>query len=435
MSGTFFGLELGKRALQANRMGMDVTGNNVANANTSGYSRQRVNLVTGPPYTASSYPNGDIYQLGTGVNVGNIERIRNTYIDGQIRSNLSQIGYQEEEQQVLQRVEALFPDSVDEGVQVYINDFFNGWQEVNENPLDQGIQSGLLEKGKALATAMNQSYEQLGIISKELNTEQSDLINEVSILTDRIVQVNSSIAKSHAENNNVLLDERDLLLDDLAKLVKIDVKTNNDNKDLIDVSVNGIALITGTTNSFDAANFNTTDVGGSVGSILNAQTRVNNYTDKLTKLADAIAKEINGVYPEEDKFFKDQSDALKNKKIIELDDDASVDTQIALEVAQLRNKKIDTLGEDLGKDEGVTFEAYYQDLMVTIGEESKTAGQLLETYEAIGDQLFAQQQSVSGVSIDEEMTNLLQYQYGYQAASKIITTIDEMLETLLGIIR
>ncbi|ACV61587.1 flagellar hook-associated protein FlgK [Desulfofarcimen acetoxidans DSM 771] len=430
MSGTFFGLEIGKRALQANKTGMDVTGNNVANANTTGYSRQRVNLVTGPPYTGSGY------QLGTGVNVGDIERIRNNYIDGQVRSNLSQIGYQEKEQNVLQKVEALFPYSVNEGMQVYLNDFFNGWQEVNENPLDKGIQAGVLEKGKALAAAMNQSYEQLGIIRKDVDTEHTDLVSQVGKLTERIVKVNESIAKSHAENNNVLLDERDLLLDRLAKLVKIDATMNNDNKALVDVSVNGVALITGTANNFNAANFDTPDVGGSVGSLINTGSRIDNYKEKLEKLANAIAEEINGLYTGEGKFFKDLSNAsdsktLNNNKIIELDDNASVDPQIALEAAQLRNKKIDSLGED----EGITFESYYQDLMVTIGEESNSAGQLLETYEAIGDQLFAQRESVSGVSIEEEMTNLLQYQYGYQAASKIITTIDQMLETLLGIIR
>ena len=431
MSGTFFGLEMGKRALQANRMGMDVTGNNVANANTPGYSRQRVNLVTSLPYTGSNYQNGDIYQMGTGVNVGDIERIRDSYIDEQVRSNLSQIGYQEKEQQVLQRVEALFPDSVNDGMQSYLNEFFNGWQEVNENPLDQGLHEGLLEKGQALATVMNQSYEQLGIIRKELNTEHTDLVSEVSRLTERIVQLNDSINKSYAKANNVMLDERDLLLDDLAKLVKIDVTTNNDNQALVDVRVNGIDLIIGTTNSFDAANFDTPNVGGSVGSIINTQSQVDDYTDKLKRLAGAIAEEINGVYTENGEFFKDQTDALENDRIIELNDNASIDTEIALEIAQLRNKKIDSLGED----GGVTFESYYQDLMVTIGEKSNASGQLLETHEAIGDQFFAQRESVSGVSIDEEMTNLMQYQYGYQAASKIITTIDQMLETLLSIVR
>ncbi|WP_066637337.1 flagellar hook-associated protein FlgK [Desulfolucanica intricata] len=448
MSGTFFGLEIARRALQANRMGMDVTGNNVANANVEGYSRQRANFVSSLPYTGSNYQNGQIYQLGTGANVGDIQRIRDEYVDYQLRSNLSEISYWEKNRQLLQRVEAIFPDPANTGIQMHLNEFFNGWQEVNENPQDKGLRVGLLEKSRALTLSINQSYEQLNVVLDNLNKEHEVLVAEVERITGRICQLNEAIYKSYAKNNNVLMDERDLMLDELAKLVKIEVKPNTGDKDLVNVSVNGKQLINGTQNlltgeNFDKDIFNTVDVGGSVGSVVKVREQINGpdgYMQKLQKLASQITEKINGVYENHNsdfKFFKPLEN-LQSNKIIELNlatgdeiivgSGAAGDTQFALEISQLRNKKIEELDNN-------TFESYFQEVMVSIGEAGNAAGQLLYAHESIGDQLYAQRESVSGVSIDEEMVNLMQFQFGYQASAKILTTIDEMLETLLNTVR
>ena len=451
MSSTFFGIEIAKRSLQTQKIAMDVAGNNVANASTTGYSRQRVNMVSNIPYQVSGSSNG-VLQLGTGVTVENVQRLKDEYIDRQSRSNLGQLGYWEQDQQTLQRVEAIFPNSDNGALQTAMDDFFNGWQSINEYPLDSSLRTSVLEKGKSLADTLNQDYQQLSVIGENLDEQLNSTKEQISQLCDQIISVSDAIDHSYAKDNNVLLDKRDLLLDNLAKLVKIDVRQNDDNKNLVDVTVGGVSLISGTSN--DSASFfeNTVDVdgfegasiGGTIGGILDARTQVGNYMSDLKTLAGSIAKAINDVYTSngvDALFFKSQEDIDPDSNyIIELavttgddikvglQEGASGDTTIALAIAQLRNQNFEELGNS-------SFEAYNQQLMVTIGEESSSAQQMQDNYQAINDQLYALQQSVSGVSIDEEMTNILEYQTGYQAAAKVMTSINDMLDILMNIIR
>ena len=451
MSSTFFGVELAKRGLQAQRAGMNVVSNNVANVNTDGYSRQRAYLVSSIPYNVADCPNG-VYQLGTGADLSDVQRLRDSAVGRLNQNNLGELGFWEQDQQVLSRVEAIFPDAVDGGMEMYLDDFFNAWQSVNENPLDSGLKVGVLETGRSLSSAMNQYYEQLTNIGNNLNDQLTTTKDRITRLCGQIIDLGKSITKSYANNNNVLLDQRDNLVDELAKLVKIDVKTNQTNNDYLDITVDGISLINGTNNSSESVEY-TVDSGGAIGGIIYAQTQVGKYRGNLKTLAHAIVEEVNGVYANppinedppvtrpDEKFFKDQDTDPESMIIMELDvtygsdvkvglhDEASGDTRIALAIAQLRNKKITT--DNLN----CTFEAYNQNLLVGIGQESKSAQQMQDTYQSINDQLYAQQQSVSGVSIDEEMANLMQYQVGYQSAAKIFTSMDEMLQTLLDMVR
>ncbi|MDQ0285607.1 flagellar hook-associated protein 1 FlgK [Desulfofundulus luciae] len=512
MPGTFFGLEIARRGLQTHRTAMDITGHNVANADTPGYTRQEaVIAVTGPyanPTLGSRLIPG---QLGTGVEATMIRRIKNEYLDVQARDSISSREYWQVQEEIFGRIEAVFPEPGASGIAGTLTRFFNTWHDLNNTPQDPGVKAAVAETGDELATMMREAYQQLEDISGSILKVDSsnnvtggqlkDQVDAVNEILRQIRELTESIKRVYAQGNqpNDLLDRRDLLLDRLAEygpvsvtyltnggkptgeialtFFGVDVRAADVAVELVPVveqssgKVKEVKLQIGNNQPVSLTNY-PADLprAGSLagleetraridGYIDQAGNKVEGYKDKLENLAGALTSVLNQALnyghdtdpstPNPDKidFFTGSlagKDFAVNPEIMK--DPTKIDGTNALYVARLATTGMDgtqgfVLGEDAGGNpvkvdlanlSGTTFNEYFNALLADIGARSGSASDMADTQRAVAEQVESLRQSVSGVNLDEELSRLIQYQYGYQASARVLATIDEMLDYLIN---
>jgi flagellar hook-associated protein 1 FlgK len=162
MPGTFFGLEIARRGVNVHRATLNITGHNIANANTEGYSRQQAVIEASTPWTlpdlATKMQPG---QLGTGVLSEQVRRIRDYHLDLQYREAGSNMGYWQKKLDVAQQIETLFPEPDGPGIQATLLEFFNNWHDLNNDPQDPGVKAAVAEAGDELAATIRHTHEQL----------------------------------------------------------------------------------------------------------------------------------------------------------------------------------------------------------------------------------------------------------------------------------
>ncbi|MHB8984656.1 MAG: FlgK family flagellar hook-associated protein [Eubacteriales bacterium] len=482
MPGSFFGLEISRRGLQVHRNAMDITNHNIANASTPGYSRQEGVIEASDPWTLPDLTTRmQPGQLGTGVITDSIRRIRDNYLDSQYRQSSSFEGYWEKKLDVIKRAEALFPEPDGRGVQAELLNFFNDWQDLNNNPQDIGVKKALAESGDELAGIFRQLYSQLKDIGssimaqdtvesppgyiKIVSGEMSDQVDQANQLLTRIADLSNTITRLivNGAQPNDLMDQRDNLLDELSKLGRLDVETEENgavtvkliggNTDATVLSAdasgktiasridiyNGVAdgdnylFIDGVQalNLTDLADSSAaTYTGASQGSILGLESsRLENVDimDQIDSLAQAIIGNVNdkaGIT-----FFSGAGAADMALDVNVKNDPNLIVGENALAVAQLRSTQV------LIGAVNVTFESYYQGIVAGVGGKTDHYTNMLENQQAIAQQLTSMKQSVSGVSVDEELSKVIQYQYGYQASAKMLGVQDEMLDYLINRMR
>lgn len=223
----FFGLEIGKRALMTQQMALTVTGHNIANTNTSGYSRQVANMVTTTPYYSPSLVGGNgVGQLGTGVEVDAIYRARDAYLDRQIHYESQAGSYWNELQTTLGRLETIVNETSDTGLRSVLDQFWEAWQDVSANPESTAVRRVLAERGQAVADAFQHTYKQLTELRADMNANVRIKVDEINSIAAQIAELNGKISmiKNTGQQANDLEDKRDLLLDQLSEIVNIEVK-------------------------------------------------------------------------------------------------------------------------------------------------------------------------------------------------------------------
>ncbi|MDI6906163.1 MAG: flagellar hook-associated protein FlgK [Thermoanaerobacterales bacterium] len=454
MLSTFFGLEIARRGLMAQRAAMDTTSHNIANANTEGYTRQQAvhtaeNPYTIPMMTQKVTPG----QLGTGVTVSEIRRVRDSIIDSHVRWALGDAGYWEERSDALARVEALFPEPTDYGLQSVIGKFFNYWQDLNNNPQDPGLKAAVREAGEELTSMVKVTYGQLVDNRDGLENDLENKVDEINNLADQIAAINQAIASlGNADYKaNDLMDRRDVLLDKLAAIGEIQVTSLADGQ--VEVRLFGEVLINGTnppanvTGDFPlnggspftvtigtspAVNVTTLADANAPGSLVgleSARQKVIGYINNLNELAQALITQVNAKHPDNgttraDFFAGTDASSFSVHPDIILDV-TKIDGTLALDVAGLRDDAIAALGD-------TTFEGFYTQLVTRIGTDVSGAADRVKSAQAVREQLQNLRQSVIGVSIDEELANLTQYQYAYQASARVVTVLDAMLDTIIN---
>lgn len=219
MLNSFYGLEMGKRALNAFRLGLQTVGHNVSNMKTEGYSRQRVNLSTMPPYADPGIPG----QIGMGVKVDEIVRIRDEFLDFQYRSSLATLGYWDKIHALYTAVQNYIPEPAKPGVRVSMDKFFGAMQTLQENPEDAAARRALVEAAKSLGGTLSGVVKGLESYSKAINDEVKSSVDQANRILHEIASLNKQIyrAKALGHNPNDLLDKRDLLLDKISGLMDV----------------------------------------------------------------------------------------------------------------------------------------------------------------------------------------------------------------------
>ena len=251
MLNSFYGLEMGKRALNAFRLGLQTVGHNVSNMKTEGYSRQRVNLSTVTPYTmpGESRPGGP-GQIGMGVKVDEIVRIRDEFLDFQYRSSLATLGYWDKINKLYEAIQNYIPEPVKPGIRVSMDNFFNAMQKLQENPESTAARQTLVEAASSLGGTLSGVIKGFESYSKALNDEVRTSVDEANRVLREIASLNKQIyqLKALGQNPNDLLDQRDLLLDKISRMMDVTfqepLKVGDTNGEFF-MTLNGRTLIQG----------------------------------------------------------------------------------------------------------------------------------------------------------------------------------------------
>ena len=456
--GTFSGYNIGKSALVTASNAEDVVGNNVANADTEGYSVQRVDIAEAPAVAVAA--NGTMStagQFGTGVRSAAITRARDQFVDESLRDAYSRKGAQDAIDKQLAGVESVINEPGEAGINSALNNFFNAFNDVENNPEDPGIRATAVGAGQNLAHKLRITQQSLDAngeqIADQINIDQS----QVNTIAHRIADLNAQIRRVTAshEQPNALLDQRDLQLDKLAKLVNVKSTLQRDGS--VNVNIGGTELVAGD----KARDVNLADLvtrghlknGTLYGDVkaLSSLTELQGHLDDLTNTFTAQVNSTHAAGAGLDgttglplftgsgarDIDVNQNVALHPEKLaaaavpaVAGDPVPPGDASNAVRIYQLKDKIVDA-----GPLSGHTLSRYYNHLVTQIGAEASNAKSASDLVGATITQLETQRSSTSGVNIDEEATKLIQYQRSYQAAAKVISANDDMLTSLLGMVR
>ncbi|HXD55653.1 MAG TPA: flagellar hook-associated protein FlgK [Solirubrobacteraceae bacterium] len=425
---TLQGLQTALSGLLAEQQAMDVAGHNITNANTEGYSRERVVMETGPeiPIPSLSAVTGQGAQLGTGVTIETYTRIRNTYLDSQYRTQNSTLSGAATQAEELEQAESAFNEPSSAGISSQLSNFWSAWNSLAAAPTSEAAKEGVVAAGQRLATAFNQLSAQLQTISSQATQQyeaRTGPSGEVADYARQIAQLNEQIkqAEQARQPPNDMLDRRDLLIDKLSSLANVTVTQQPDGTDTIAFGDAAKPLVEGATVNWPQTL--TSAAGGQLGALLSLTGPGGGLTvfaSELDAVAASVAATVNELHTSTPFFTGTTAATLKvavsSPEVQASSTAAPGGNDVALAIAGLR---------------GGTAEQGYSALVGLVG--STVAGakdeqaNLQTTLTAIGNQ----RQAVSGVSLDEEMTNLITFQRGYQASARTLTAMDEMLETLI----
>ncbi|MBI1822271.1 MAG: flagellar hook-associated protein FlgK [Nitrospirae bacterium] len=467
MSGLFGIFDIGKLAMQANQKAISVTSNNIANVNTPGYSRQEAIFETTPSEQTGAGP------IGTGVQIGQIRQMVDKFLEGQIQSENSSLGGYQVDQNTLSRLESIFNDSQGTGLQQALGGFFSSLQDLANKPQGLTERTMVLSKAQILSQQFANAWSQMQDIRNNLNSDVAGTINTVNSLAARIAELNGRISQTEitGQQANDLRDQRGRLLNELAD--KIDISTFENSQGQMTVMITGgkplvegirTNAIQGAVNpgnsgflniEFVPANGTPVDItssiaGGRLKGLLDMRDNVvPGFMTQLDQLASAVITEVNLQHQAGfdlngnagGNFFAPTAPgasaagtmavAIAAPNLIAASSTAAGvpgDNGNALLLAQLQNKSVAALGS-------ATFQDFYGNFAGQIGTQAQSAQWNLSAQKGMMQQLSARRESFSGVSLDEEMTNLMQYQRAFQASARLITSADEMMQTLLDMKR
>lgn len=309
MGSTFSGLGTMVRGLSTQQAAQNTMGHNIANANTPGYSRQRVNMVTTYPQTV--YGGNGSYQLGTGSTVQSVTRIRDAFTDKQMWAQLNTLGYATTKSDALARVEDVYREPTDLGLQALMDQFWSAWKTVADNPADLGGRTVLRERGVTLANAIQSANTDLNTIISDINATIKLKIDRVNEISDEILALNKQISRIEMgglDHANDLRDRRDLLVDELSQLAG--ARVVEDSKGNYIVQAGGATLVDATnvtklTYKTDASNLEPMDPDYGF-----VRTTIVADSPGPEQLINFSGGEIKGYIESRDVSAKDQLDTL-----------------------------------------------------------------------------------------------------------------------------
>ncbi|MCR5123853.1 MAG: flagellar hook-associated protein FlgK [Treponema sp.] len=246
MSSTFGSIELGKRSLMAHMQQISTAGHNISNADTEGYSRQRVQVkATDPLYRPDLSRAETPGQLGQGTSIESVNRLRDELLDQRIVAQSNRETYWETRDKYYSMIEDIYNEPEEISVRGTMDKYWQGWQELSVYPESQAARQAVVTRGESLAEAIQQRFKSLSGVGTLINGDIEGSVKQVNNLTKQIAALNEEIVKSKAigDNPNDLLDRRDLLIDDLSKIVNI--TTDNRDSDEFMIHLEGHILVQG----------------------------------------------------------------------------------------------------------------------------------------------------------------------------------------------
>lgn len=226
MRTTFFGLEIARSALTAQQRALDVTGHNIANANTPGYTRQAASMAANNPFTVPGLNKPTTPgQVGTGVRVVSIDRLRDQFVDMQVRTENKSMGYWEARANTMEKIETIVNEPSDASLRSVLDKFWEGWQELSKNPESVAVRSVVRQRGIALVETFNHLDRMYFDLQRDLDASIKVKVNEVNSFAQQIHDLNRQILSIEAggDKANDLRDKRDFIIDKMSRIVDVNV--------------------------------------------------------------------------------------------------------------------------------------------------------------------------------------------------------------------
>ena len=476
MLGLFGTLQLGARGLATQRQGVEVAGHNLANASNPAYSRQRLSI------RSTAEVMGQYGPVGTGADATGIQQVRSQILDSQIVSERSVGGSLEAQQGALQYAQARLGQQLDRlssgsegttaangvggGRQIAsgLADLFNAFQSLSTNPTSLSERNIVLSRASELSTQFNQLDSGLAGLDTQLNQTVTSDVRSANGLLDEIAHLNAQISRIEGGGMgaaNDLRDQRQAKLEELAQVVRVD--TVEQEGGTVDVAIGGVLFVNGGTASTHLETFDPGDgrllvraegtadalsiTGGRIHGTIDARDgALQELRNAIRGIASNLISEVNAAHA--DGFGLDGStgapfflgtsaadmrvnpDLANNPGRLQASADPAApgNNVIALRLAQIGTRPLAALG-------GQTLSGRYTQGVSDIGEALASVNRQISDQDAITSMLETQRDSVSGVSVDEEMTDLTRFQRAYQASAKLINTVDELLDITIGLKR
>ena len=507
MRSTFAGLSIASSGLFAAQRALDITGHNIANTNTKGYSRQRLNTSAQDPMSIM----GGQGQLGLGVKMQFISQVREEMLDIKYRQEVNTLGEWEEKYTSLTQVEAVFNEPSDTGIRKIMDNFFQGINSLTKDPSSPTNRSVFLQNAIGLAQNFNDMHQRFEKMVLDSNEEVEASVRSINSMASQIAKLNRQIMESELDGSsaNDLRDARNVIIDDLSKLVDLEVKNipiNEGKMSTLTILIQGTPLVSHVDTNvlvidpnkdhplftdgqlmspqrFELQNIKVSNIKWASGSSLNQEKLggaiggqlqqrdgfkdetkgIPYYMRFLSEFANEFAKKINtihsagfalnGAAPSGENLFegdglssfigassiKVNQNLLDNPTLLSLGqgDGALDNNKNALEMLNLRTEKtfkiemVYTLGGSVVLGEG-TPEDVLKTMIASLGVDGQEAKRMFTNQQYLTEEVDSFRLSVSAVSQDEEMANMIKYQHAYNAAARMITTIDEMIDVIIN---
>lgn len=482
------GLYSSVQGLLTAQRAVDVASHNLSNSETEGYSRQRAEQSANTPMGFNPYG-----QIGTGVKIDAINRIRDTLLDRQVRDQMSPLGESEARAEALGQIEEMLGEPGEAALTTNLAKYYDAWQKLSAAPENYSLRITLREAATNLANTFNRLFNDLQGIRQDLYDRINTKIDDINAKVQQIAELNREITASHTagQNPNDLKDQQDLLVEQLSKMVDIQALVSP-SSGATNVYVGGTPLVV-ETDAFklapaainplsDAAVVNFVGTGqpipirsGELQGMLDVRNVVlgvlapttagqpNGLIFQLNTMAAQLIADTNALHQQG--FGLDGSTTLDffngtdaatiavNQNITNLANGLDLiaaaandpgglaggpgDNGMALQIIQRRNAL--TLGGDPVAVPAIppkeSFESFWKRELTNVAVLGQSANRNTETRTTLVDSIRERRDQVSAVSSDEEMANVIRFQKAYAASAKMISTIDEMLDLLINMKR
>jgi flagellar hook-associated protein 1 len=468
----FSSLQIGVSGLLAHRRATEVAGDNLANVNTEGHSRRRVELRAAGGVSQGLW--AGYRASGEGVEVADITRIRDEFLERRALGEHASMKDLERVDQTLRRIELVFPEPSDTAMGATLQKFWAGFEDLANKADSPGVRSQAMERGDALVQSINEAAGQLTELQGANRRNIGAIVAEVNGTVETIADLNSKIraATNSGNDPHQLMDQRDLAILNLSKQVGVTVRTGE--AGMVDVSIGGTPIVRGdrfdrlvvdetttppagsasertgltfTTVRWEKDGQQVQGLGGEVGGLL---TTVNetlpSYLDDLNEMARSLATQVNAVHVT-------GFDLNGNPGVAMFGYQGTAPAPLAPPqgwAANLRLAVTDGAQLAASSTAGSRFDGAiatqlaaigdgpnapdvaYNAIVATLGVEARTVREALDAQTNVVEAIDIDRQSVSGVNLDEEMTSLLASQRAYEASARFINVVDEMLDTLIN---
>ena len=474
-------LNIARGAMNAHQLAMQVISHNISNVNTPGYTRQKAVLETPNPWDLGRL------KIGAGVQVDSVVQSFDRFTTRAIHQNTSSLKEYESKALVLASVESLWNETGESSLSQILDEFWNAWQDLASNPGGTAERTALLEKASILTSKFNSLSQDLKLTEQNLTAELQGGVGEVNRLTGQIAKLNEQVVAAEASrmSANDLRDQRNQLLEELSGWVGI-TYLEQDNGSVTVLTREGLLLVNGKeswdlSTEGDSIYYNGIEndesdrlTGGKLGGWLDLRDEtLPQYRANLDEMAGTLIQQVNslhltgytlsggtgmyffenfqtapdvpnpGDYTGAAAYISLSSDVLGSPDNIAAGgvSGAPGDNGNALSIAALQTDGSLSIRKWIIADRGETatsnlrtgtLQDYYQGLISELGILTEETNQSHDFTQSLLENLSEVRDSVSGVNLDEELTEMIKVQHAYEAAAKVISTTDEMMQALLN---